>query len=136
FALPRMPGRVGDAPDVAVLAQTLGLPPDAIGCGALSPAVYSAGVPFYLVPVRDADALGAIAVERRGIPDHFTMGRGSIYAFTRMAGDATFDLAARMFAPLMGMDEDPATGSAAAALIGLLADQAGLPDGGHHFVLR
>jgi trans-2,3-dihydro-3-hydroxyanthranilate isomerase len=36
-----------------------------------------------------------------------------------------------MFAPAMGIPEDPATGSAAAAFAGLLAAQAGFGDGTH-----
>jgi trans-2,3-dihydro-3-hydroxyanthranilate isomerase len=36
-----------------------------------------------------------------------------------------------MFAPKMGIQEDPATGSAAAAFGGLLAAQGGLGDGTH-----
>jgi trans-2,3-dihydro-3-hydroxyanthranilate isomerase len=38
-----------------------------------------------------------------------------------------------MFAPGMGIPEDPATGSAAASFGGLLAAQAGLKDGTHRF---
>jgi trans-2,3-dihydro-3-hydroxyanthranilate isomerase len=41
-----------------------------------------------------------------------------------------------MFAPHMGIAEDPATGSAAAAFAGVLAAQAGLADGEHEFVIE
>jgi trans-2,3-dihydro-3-hydroxyanthranilate isomerase len=41
-------------------------------------------------------------------------------------------LHARMFAPAMGIAEDPATGSAVAALAGVLA-ASGLRDGRHEF---
>ena len=41
---------------------------------------------------------------------------------------------ARMFVPGSGIDEDPATGSAAAALAGVLAD--GLPDGTHGWIVH
>lgn len=136
FALPHMPERLDDAPEAAVLADALGLPEDAIGCGALAPAVYSAGVPFYLIPIRNAALLGDIALQRRGTWSRFSHGHGQLYVFSRMPDDRNFDFAARMFAPMMGIDEDPATGSAAAALIGLLADQAGLADGMHQFALR
>jgi trans-2,3-dihydro-3-hydroxyanthranilate isomerase len=36
-----------------------------------------------------------------------------------------------MFAPRLGVQEDPATGSAVAALAGLLTDSGGYPDGDH-----
>lgn len=39
---------------------------------------------------------------------------------------------ARMFAPRMGIPEDPATGSAAAAFAGLLASSGRYGDGEHH----
>jgi trans-2,3-dihydro-3-hydroxyanthranilate isomerase len=41
-----------------------------------------------------------------------------------------------MFAPHMGIAEDPATGSAAAAFAGVLAAQAGLADGEHAFAIE
>ncbi len=44
------------------------------------------------------------------------------------------DIRARMFAPTLGVDEDPATGSAAAALTGYLA--AGLDDGKHRWTIE
>ncbi len=40
-----------------------------------------------------------------------------------------------MFAPSLGVDEDPATGSAAAAFAGVLAKFEALPDGLHRVVL-
>src|SRR5690606_10514351 len=54
FALPQLPQPAGESPDAARLAGALGLSPDEIGFGPYQPAVYSAGVLFYLVPVRDA----------------------------------------------------------------------------------
>ena len=53
-----------------------------------------------------------------------------IYLFAGDFADGT-ELYARMFAPALGVAEDPATGSAAAALAGLLAAKAGLADGDH-----
>jgi trans-2,3-dihydro-3-hydroxyanthranilate isomerase len=43
-----------------------------------------------------------------------------VYLFTRATADGS--IRARMFAPLHGIAEDPATGSAAAGLAALLAD--------------
>ena len=47
----------------------------------------------------------------------------NLYLYTR-AGDDLVHLRARMFAPLTGVREDPATGSAAAALAALLTSLA------------
>ena len=41
-----------------------------------------------------------------------------------------------MFAPRMGIPEDPATGSAAAAFAGVLARYETLADGGHDFEIE
>lgn len=134
FALPVLPEEVGSAPPALAIAGTLGLDPDDIGCGDLQPALYSAGNPFYLIPVRDALVLKRLRLERRGWDEIYPFGRGSVYVFTRTPEEAGFDFAARMFSPGMGLGEDPATGSAAAALIGLLARTAG--PGQTEFTLR
>jgi len=52
-----------------------------------------------------------------------------IHCYVRTGGADGFDLRTRMFAPLDGVPEDPATGSANAALAGLLADFDGPADG-------
>ena len=96
--------------------------------------MFSAGVPYYLVPVRDAAALKRIRLERRGWDDTYPSGRGAIYVFTLTPDEPGNDFAARMFAPGMGLGEDPATGSAAAALIGLVARHT--DNGQHEFRLR
>jgi trans-2,3-dihydro-3-hydroxyanthranilate isomerase len=134
FALPRLPEEAGHAPAAEAIAATLGLDPEEIGCGPYQPAVFSAGVLYYLVPVRDAAALKRIRLERRGWDETYPSGRGAIYVFTLTPDEHGNDFAARMFAPGMGLGEDPATGSAAAALIGLVARHTG--NGQHEFRLR
>lgn len=134
FALPRLPEEVGAAPPALAIAGSLGLDPEDIGCEELKPALYSAGNPFYLIPVRDAGCLRRINLHRMGWDEIYPFGRGSIYVFTRTPDEEGFDLAARMFGSGMGVSEDPATGSAAAALIGLLSRHA-LP-GQTEFTLR
>lgn len=131
FALPRLPEEIGRAPSIEAIATTLGLMAEDIGCGPYQPALYSAGVPYYLLPVRDAAALKRIRLERRGWDETYPEGRGSVYVFTQTPEEPDNDFAARMFSPRM---EDPATGSAAAALIGLLARH--FDNGQHEFRLR
>lgn len=134
FALPIMPEEVGKAPDALRIAAALGIEPEDVGCGVYQPAVFSAGVVFYLVPVRDAAVLKRVRPERRGWSEVFPLGHNSVYAFTETPGEDGNQLAARMFAPGMGLGEDPATGGAAAALIGLLARHA--DNGQFEYVLR
>lgn len=134
FALPLLPEKVGQPPSIQKLAAVLGLEPDEIGCGVYGPAVYSAGVTFYLVPVRNAAVLKRLRLERRGWNEVFPLGHNAVYVFTETPDEAGNQLAARMFSPGMGFGEDPATGGAAAALIGLLAEHAN--PGQTDFVLR
>jgi trans-2,3-dihydro-3-hydroxyanthranilate isomerase len=88
-----------------------------------SPQVVSVGLPFVAAELASRDAL------RRARPDKAAYGRvlpldgaQSIYAYTRSLDldEAACDLQARMFTGYMV--EDPATGSATAAVSALLAD--------------
>lgn len=135
FSLPKLPEKIAADLSAEVLANALGLASDEIGCADFEPAIYSAGVPFYLVPVRDTDVLARVKIERRGWAGVFPVSKHMVYAFTE-APDEHVDFAARMFAPLAGISEDPATGAAAAALIGLLAEHVGSDDGQFKYQLR
>lgn len=84
------------------------------------PQVASVGLPFLITELKDRSAL------ERARADASAFGalvaediRPSLHFYTH-ARDG-FDLRARMFAPLSGVPEDPATGSANCALAGLLA---------------
>lgn len=133
FTLPRLPMRLADLPDRLALAQALGIEPEEIGCEFYKPAVFSAGVTFHLVPVRDAGVLKRIKVNQALWTEVFHHDHHSAYVFTLTPGEPDNDLAARMFG--MGVGEDPGTGSAAAALIGMLSEQA-MGNGQTDFVLR
>ena len=87
------------------------------------PQVASVGLPFIMVELADRDVLAGARINMSGfeaiaardvMPD--------IYLYTRANDD--FDLRARMFGPLSGVPEDPATGSANCAIAGLLAHYA------------
>ena len=101
------------------LAAAVSLSPDAIVTRNHLPQVASVGLPFILAELRDRAALtqarsnpaGIEAVAREGvIPD--------VHLYIQSADE--FDIRARMFAPVDGVPEDPATGSANCALAGLL----------------
>lgn len=87
------------------------------------PEVWSCGVPFLMVPLASVDALCAARLDL-GQWHALLGGRSTqkVYPVAR-SGDASWR--ARMFAPGLGVAEDPATGSAAAALAGWLAGHAG-----------
>lgn len=109
----------------APVAQALGLTPDEVLDGGGLPCVASCGAPFLLVELASREALA-----RARVVTELPEGHG-VYLFTRDAGSPDAALRARMFAPRHGIVEDPATGSAAAALAGHLAVGDGLADGWH-----
>jgi trans-2,3-dihydro-3-hydroxyanthranilate isomerase len=109
-------------PDTATVASCLGLAEEDIRQDRHAPAMASVGLPFVFVELRDAAALAraapaAEAFRRAGTlyPSPFDF---AVAAYVRDGGSVRM----RMFAPLDGIPEDPATGSAAAALGALLAD--------------
>jgi len=133
FTLPRLPERIADLPDRLGIAQALGIEVDDIGCDIFKPAVFSAGVPFHLIPVRNAGVLRKIAVNRTAWDSVFHHDHHSAYVFALTPEERDNDIAARMFG--MGLGEDPGTGSAAAAQIGMLAERE-MGSGQTDYVLR
>jgi trans-2,3-dihydro-3-hydroxyanthranilate isomerase len=88
--------------------------------------VASAGAAFLIVEVASLDALARAKPPTGGLGNS---GANGVLLFTRATGSAEHDLRARMYAPEHGLAEDPATGSAVAALAGLLATTEGSGDG-------
>jgi trans-2,3-dihydro-3-hydroxyanthranilate isomerase len=134
FALPRLPGKIADLTDRFHIAQALGIEVEEIGCDLYQPAAYSAGVTFHLIPVRDVGVLARIEPHVGMFREAFPHERSSAYVFTLTPEEPENDIAARMFG--MGLGEDPGTGSAAAALIGMLSDNASFGTGQSEFRLR
>jgi trans-2,3-dihydro-3-hydroxyanthranilate isomerase len=82
--------------------------------------VASVGLPFVIAELRSQRALECARVNPGALAAIVEQDvRPSIYLYTRVVDG--FDLRARMFAPLSGVPEDPATGSASCAVAGLLA---------------
>lgn len=125
----------GPAPPAAVqLAQALSLEPGDILTDPRRPRSFSCGARFAFVPVRDVAALGRAAVDRRAWKAHLADPWWSnvfLMAFDDSRPDAP--IRARMFAPLEGVPEDPATGSGVAALAGYVAGGDDVPDGTHQW---
>ena len=117
-----------------LIASVLSLSVDEIASGARAPRACSCGVPFLFVTVRDLAALARARVDVQLWERHFAnYWAPEFYLIAQPAGEA--DLRARMFAPAMGIGEDPATGGAAAALAGYLAPP-GAPDGVLRWTIR
>jgi trans-2,3-dihydro-3-hydroxyanthranilate isomerase len=123
-----VPQPVGTPPSRAELAALLSLDEGDVLAAPLAPAAWSAGEPFLVVPVRDRAAVARARLDG-GRWEALLAGGPARHVFV-LAADAEgagHTHRARMFAPALGIAEDPATGGAAAALGGYLA--AHLPAG-------
>ena len=106
-------------PSQEIIASVLSLDASDVESGGRAPRAISCGVPFLFVTVRDLDALARVRMNTEQWERHIaSYWAADIYVITEAAGDA--DIRARMFAPDMGISEDPATGGAATALAGYL----------------
>jgi len=136
FAIPKLPERVEGAVDPTALAAALSLAPADLGCEPFRAESWNAGNPFTFVPVRGLDAIKRARPDMARWEAAFGPGRPpGAFVFCREVADQASTFHARMFAPAMGIVEDPATGSAVAAFAGPLA-ASGLGDGRHHFVIE
>jgi trans-2,3-dihydro-3-hydroxyanthranilate isomerase len=114
------------------VARAISLTVDDIVTRTHPPQVASVGFPFLFIELRDRqalerarpvlDALEALVAD--GFPP-------DVHLYTRSSDD--FDLRARMFAPIDGIPEDPATGSANVSLAAMLSHFNPAPDGDFAF---
>jgi trans-2,3-dihydro-3-hydroxyanthranilate isomerase len=92
------------------------------------PRVASVGLPFLFAELKDRDALERAQVDMKKLralaAERVT---ADIHLYVHSGDD--FDIRARVFAPLTGVPEDPATGSANCALAGMLAHYDAAADG-------
>ncbi len=110
---------VGRTAPSDLLADILNIADQDILTSTHPPQVASVGLPFLIAELRDLPTLAQAQVKPERLKLLTSLGEpGLIHLYTRCTGQ--FDLRARMFAPLLGVPEDPATGSANSALAGLL----------------
>ena len=122
------PLSVGDALDPVVVAAAISVPAADIVTTTHPPQVASVGLPFVFAEVRDRGVLAKARINMNGFEALKAVGvHPDILFYTRSGDD--FDIRARMFAPMDGVMEDPATGSANCALAALLAGYATKKDG-------
>lgn len=112
------------------LARLLGLEVGDILTGDWGPAAISCGVPFLFVPLGSRRAVARARLDQGAwVQELSTYWAPQIFIFAREGELPGSDLHGRMFAPAMGIAEDPATGSAATALGGYLAARSSQHDG-------
>ena len=119
---------IGKSVDAAVVAAAISVSPADLVSATHPPQVASVGLPFLFCEVKSREVLTRArcnlnafeAVAQQGVP-------ANVLYYARSQDD--FDIRARMFAPMQGILEDPATGSANCALGALLAHYQGAADG-------
>jgi trans-2,3-dihydro-3-hydroxyanthranilate isomerase len=121
---------------VDLVAAAGSIPPTDVVASTHGPVVVSVGLPFVVAEVRDRASLVRLRASTaafEALADLLGGGLAAcLYLYAReprSPGADGVDLRARMFAPLTGVPEDPATGSAGCAVVGLLAHHEAAPSG-------
>jgi trans-2,3-dihydro-3-hydroxyanthranilate isomerase len=135
----RMPERGPETYHRETIARALSLEPEDMDVdGPYSIEGFSAGVPFVFVPIRSLEALGRArakidlfekAFEGAWSPDIYVFCERDESASRNGVTNGDAVIQVRMFAPLLGVPEDPATGSAGAAFAGYLAQRSSKREG-------
>jgi len=113
------PLSLGKIVSAAELGAAVSLAPDDIVTRTHPPQVASVGLPFLVAEVRDWAALARARINMPGFDALVALGvTPDVHLYTQSSDE--FSIRARMFAPLDGVAEDPATGSANCALAALL----------------
>ena len=119
---------LGGTVSAEMVARAVSLTPDDIVTRTHLPQVASVGLPFLMTELKDRAALQRARVNMDGLDALVAEGvTPDVHLYVRSGDD--FDIRARMFAPLDGVPEDPATGSANCALAGMLSHHEAKADG-------
>ena len=110
---------LGKTLDASVAAAVLSLESGDIRTAIHPPREASVGLPFLIVELTSRDALERARINPVRLDELHSDGIvADVHLYVR--SDDEFDIRTRMFAPLDGVPEDPATGSANCALVALL----------------
>ncbi|HEY7248571.1 MAG TPA: PhzF family phenazine biosynthesis protein [Xanthobacteraceae bacterium] len=114
FALPVLPRQLEWSAEPAAIASALAISPADIDTQWFAPEKWSAGIEMCMVPIKSTRALASASPDLSRWEDAFgATGPRAVYLFCPEGKSASTRFRARMFAPLLGIREDPATGSAA-----------------------
>lgn len=122
------------APDPARVAAALNLAVSDVTPGNLKPEIIKAGVSHLIIPVASPEALAAIRPDAALLTElSRDLGVIGAYPFALLPAGAEAHARARLFAPLYGIPEDAATGSAAAPLGAYMHRHGLMPAGANAF---
>lgn len=139
FDLPKLSSRIEANLEPADMAAALGIGVHEIGFENHTVSLWSAGVPFVMVPLHNMATAAKISFDParwRAFAPEVGGIAADCYAYCRDGRRHDVSFHARMFAPGMGIPEDPATGAAVAALSGAIQHFDGLLDGVHPLIIE
>jgi trans-2,3-dihydro-3-hydroxyanthranilate isomerase len=118
-----------EAPPLAAIARALALPEDAIADSWYA----GVGLKFCFLRLADRELVDRAVLDKAAWADGVAGGWSpAVYFFACGVRDGANVVHARLFAPAAGIDEDPATGSASAALAASIAQRSPERDGTYH----
>ena len=137
FDAPKLPEMTGTLASRDRLADALGLLPREIGFENHTALRINAGNTFAFVPVIGLEAMARARINGALWTSTFPASEvDGVYLYTRQCVRKGSAFHARMFAPQLGVPEDPATGSAAVGFAGVVREFDVLPDGAHKRVIE
>jgi trans-2,3-dihydro-3-hydroxyanthranilate isomerase len=139
FDLPRKSQQIALPLDRTGISNALCLKEREIGFENHVPSIWSAGVPFLLVPVHDVGAAERLEFDPQLWEKTAPFVDGALtsaFIYCRGGVNHAAKFHARVFPIGMGITEDPATGSAVAAFSGAIHHFDRLPDGHHPVIVE
>jgi trans-2,3-dihydro-3-hydroxyanthranilate isomerase len=139
FDLPRLSQRLTGEFDAQKVADALCISAADVGFENHQLSLWSAGVPFVMVPVRSPQVAAQITFDAH-LWEKAMAAAGdrtlSAYVYSRGGENHAAHFHTRMFSPDMGIPEDPATGGAVAAMSAAIHHFDALGDGRHALMIE
>jgi trans-2,3-dihydro-3-hydroxyanthranilate isomerase len=124
-------------PANSVLASLLSIDENDLLAGEYSPEAVTCGVPFLYIPLRSIEAVRRARLDMGVWEQHLaSYWAPQPYLFSFQTETQEAQIHARMFAPGLGVKEDPATGAAATALGGYLGRRSKMADGTQSWLIE
>ena len=120
-------------PSLEQISKVVSLEPNDIS----QPIAFSCGLPFLFIPVRSLEKIKQANLNHDEWKKQISNSDApQLFLFTTETENSNYDFHARMFAPALGISEDPATGSAVAALSGYISKFLEKNDGKFSYVVE
>lgn len=126
----------GKIPSLEKIAKSISLKISDI-VSSKGPASFSCGLPFLFIPIISMEKIKQARINHEEWEKNISKTWApQLYLFTDQTEFEKSNFHARMFAPGLGIPEDPATGSAAAALAGYISKYLQKNDGEFSFIVE